>query len=160
MAKANNKPADAPAPALSKSDLQNAVVPAGHFTGGFVDAGKFQMPAGAVVKTMAQMVKPRDFPVGKVLVGKFVKIFETRPGKDESGNDKLGEGIEIVPDGAQIGVALPAGAIIRRALEIEGKGAAATSKYLGKTIAVQKLPDKIPSKKGNDAWNFVIAILD
>lgn len=158
MSKKNT--AGAQAPALTKSDLQNAVVPASHFASGFVDAAAFQMPASAVVKTMAPMIKPKDFPVGKVLVGRFKSIFETKPGKAEDGTDKLGEGIEIVPDGAQLGVAIPAGAVIRRALEIEGRGAAATSKFLGKTIAVQKLAEKIPSKKGNDAWNFVIAILD
>lgn len=130
-----------------------AVLPNASF---FQNAADFVLPANAVVKTLSPLLSPRDFPVGKVLVGRFTKIFETNPTKD-----KKGVGIEIVPDGSRTGIALAAVATISQALEIDdvSKGKQATSPHLGKIIAVQILPDKLPSKKGKDAWNFLVAIL-
>lgn len=120
---------------------------------GFVEASDFSLPEGAEINSMSPLVRPSEFPVGRVLVGKFTKIFETNPTPK-----KKGEGIEIVPNGSRVGIALPAVATLRTALKIEGEGKSATSEYIGRTIAVQLLPNKIPSKKGQDAWHFLVAI--
>lgn len=157
MAKKNT---NAPAP-ISRADLKGAELAApGEFAtlAGFVPAEKYVSPSNAKVVSMAPMLKPQQFPVGVVLVGKFAKIFATKPGKNEDGSDKTGEGFEIMPEGAKVGVALPAVAVLKRALEITGSGDAATSPHLGKTVAIQKLAEKIPSKKGNAAWNFIVEI--
>ncbi len=120
---------------------------------GFVDEANYTAPEGMIVRSMAPMIKPADWPVGKVLVGKFTKIFETNPTAK-----KKGEGIEIMPKGASVGVAVPAVATIRQGLEMQGNGAEATSEYLGRYIAIKKLEARLPSKKGQAAWHFVIAI--
>jgi hypothetical protein len=114
-------------------------------------------PKDVVVKSMSPMLKPAQWPAGAVLVGKFVRLFETHPGNNEDGTPKLGEGIEIVPEGSPVGVSLPAVAVLRTALEISGKGKEATSPFIGRIIEVELL-GKVPSKKGNDAWNFLVSI--
>lgn len=159
MAKKNTQ---SPAP-IRREDLRGSELAApGEFAGlaGFVPAEKYVSPTNARVVSMAPMIKPAAFPVGVVLVGKFAKIFATKPGKNDDGSDKTGEGVEIMPDGAKVGIALPAVAVLKRALEITGSGDNATSPLLGKTVAIQKLAEKIPSKKGNSAWNFIVEIHD
>lgn len=146
---------------ITRADLKGSELAApGEFStlSGFVPAENYVSPAGAKVVSMAPMLKPSAFPVGVVLVGKFAKIFATKPGKNDDGSDKTGEGFEIMPEGAKVGIALPAVAVLKRALEITGSGDAATSPHLGKTVAIQKLADKIPSRKGNSAWNFIVEI--
>lgn len=149
--------------AITRADLRNSanagsavsLVPEG-----FQDAKDFQMPEGAEIKVMSPMIRPVDFPVGKVLVGVFTKIFQTTPGKNEDGTDKKGFGVEIVPEGAQVGIALAAVATLKGALNITGTSMEdVKSPYLGRTIAVQRSANRLPSKKGNDAWHFLVAIL-
>jgi hypothetical protein len=120
---------------------------------GFVPLENFQAPEGIIVKSMSPMIKPADFPVGRVFVGKFTKMFETSPD-----NKKKGEGIEIVPHGAPMGIAVPAVATIRQGLEITGTGTEAKSPYIGRTISIQKMEKRIASKKGQAAWHFIIGI--
>lgn len=158
MAKKNNPNAVA----ISRSDLRaNAtenkmlsILPQG-----FVDTAEYVKPEGAIVKVMSPLMRPKDFPVGKVLVGKFAKLFDTNPGENEDGTKKIGEGLEIIPPGSDIGIALPAVATLKTALEItRAPGQPAVSPYVGRIISVQKMENRIPSKKGNDAWHFIVAI--
>lgn len=115
----------------------------------------FQMPEGTVVASMSPMIKPGDFPAGRRLLGKFSKLFKTKPA-----DDKDGAGIEITPDGAPVGIAIAAVTTIARALKIEQKnGEEPTSVYLGRYIVIERMEKKIPSKRGQDAWNFLVAIL-
>lgn len=145
-------------PSLSKADLEaaskNANVSLSTGTG-FITTEEFResMPEGVIVKSMSPLMKPVNFPTDKVLVGVFTKIFETNPAKG-----KKGEGIEIVPEGAPVGIALPAVATLRQGLEISGVGTAATSPFLGRTVAIKMLPERLQSKKGQAAWHFVVAI--
>lgn len=120
---------------------------------GFVDLAAFQAPAGILVKSMSPLIKPGDFPVGKVFVGKFTKLFETNPSAK-----KKGEGLEIVPEGAPMGIAVPCVATIRQGLEITGEGKDAKSPFLGRTISIQRMEKRIASKKGQAAWHFIIGI--
>lgn len=110
------------------------------------------------VVSMSPMLKPNNWPKdaeGKnlVLVGVFTKIFETTPAKK-----KVGFGIEVVPEGAPHGVAIPGTALIRSGLEISGEGKGATSPHLDKVIEVWLGEDPLPSKKGQAAWHFMIQI--
>ena len=121
----------------------------------FSDASNFSLPEGAEVVSRSPMLKPADFPDNKVLTGVFKKIFGTTPQ-----DGKKSVGVEIVPPGGQIGVALPAVATIAQGLKIDdcNKGADATSPYVGRVVSIQKLPGKLKSKRGQDAWNFLVAI--
>lgn len=119
----------------------------------FQSADDYKAPQGAIVKSMSPLLKPANFPLGKVLVGVFTKIFETRPAEG-----KVGEGVEIVPAGSPVGIALPVVATLRTGLELTGAGKQASSPHLGSTVAIKLMPERIPSKKGQDAWNFVVII--
>lgn len=122
-------------------------------------------PAGVIVKSMSPMLKPAAWPVidGKnaVLVGVFTKTFNTAEFSEGTGKDKktkVGTGIEVVPEGAPVGVALPVTATLRTGLEITGDGAEAKSPHLGCVVEIELLPERIKSKKGQAAWHFVVAI--
>lgn len=126
--------------------------------GGFVDRKEAVLPKGVIIKSFAPLIKPINWPKGKDgvnmrLVGKFVKIFTTQASKT-----KTGLGIEIVPDGAPVGVALPVTATLRTGLAISGEAENAKSEYMGRYVAIELLDEKLPSKKGQSAWNFVVAI--
>jgi len=153
-ASASQTAAAAPSAALTVNDIRPSTLAVlGAFQG-----TEFQLPEGVEIKALSPMIKPLDFPVGRVLVGKLTRLFETKPGTAEDGSAKKGEGLEIIPPGAKIGVSIPATAVLRVALDITGKGAEAKCPYIGRFIAVQKAAEKLPSKKGNDAWNFMVAI--
>lgn len=126
--------------------------------GGFINESEFKAPAGVIVKSMSPMIKLEKFPVGKVLVGVFTKCFKAGEFKNEDGSMRPGTGIEIVPKGAPVGIAIPLAATLRTGLEVVGTGNEAKSQYFGREVAIKKMPDRIPSKKGQDAWNFIVLI--
>jgi hypothetical protein len=121
---------------------------------------------GLKVRSRSPLLKPAVFPVGRILSGIFKRTIVCIAGKGEKGRDKLGCLIEIVPDLNSVGVAIPATATLVGPLEItqEGDGTKEGTKflspYIGHMVEIEKLDDKIPSKKGQDAWNFLVAISD
>lgn len=127
----------------------------------FVARSAVSTPKGAVVKSMSPMLKPALWPKidgqNAVLVGVFTKCFPTAEFK-EGKETKTGTGVEIVPAGAPVGVALPVTATLRTGLEITGDGEKATSPHLGRTVEIELLAERIKSKKGQAAWHFVVAI--
>ena len=153
-ASASTQSAPVPSVALTTADVRPATLAIMEA----FQSENFQLPEGVEIKALSPMIKPIDFPVGRILVGKLTRIFETKPGQNEDGSAKKGEGLEIIPHGAKVGVSLPATAVLRTALDITGKGGEAKPPYLGRYLAIQKTANKIPSKKGNDAWNFMVAI--
>lgn len=111
------------------------------------------------VISRSPMIRPGQLPLNKVLKGRLKRFITctARPAtKDEPA--KLGTMMEIVPDGSQVGVALACTAILCGALRIQGVGETATSEFMGKNIAIRRLEEKAPSKKGQDAWNFIVAV--
>jgi len=149
-------------PAVKGMQLESASL---EIVGGsaFVPAGSVKANKDIIIISMSPMIKPAQWPKGAdgnnlTLFGRFKKIFPTKPGKGDDGADKVGEGVEIVPDGQPVGVALPCTATLRQGLALTGSGENATSEYLGRNVAIELLPNKIPSKKGNAAWHFVVAI--
>jgi len=138
--------------------LGDALSPAAQ-TSAFVDSQELD-GGGFTIKTRSPLIKPDKFPLDKVLKGVFTKLVPCICGKMEDGKDKWGNLIEIVPVGAKVGVALAATAVLRGALDITGVGEEADSIHIGKVVAIQRLPEKLPSKKGNDAWNFIVGIQD
>lgn len=124
--------------------------------------GKNADMGGMVLRSRAPLIKPSKWPAGQQLVGFItgVKAVERLDGKKVSSWGL----IEISPDGKAVGVAIPATGTITQALEItcddEKKGAEAvySCPFIGHKVVIELLPDKIPSKKGNDAWNFVVAV--
>lgn len=113
---------------------------------------------GFVVKSRSPMLKPALIPTGKIIRGIFTKLITCVSALEKDGTKKPGNLIEIVKEGNQIGVAIPLTAVLANALEVTGKGDEAESKWLGHEIAIERLADKIPSKQGQDAWNFIVAI--
>lgn len=122
-------------------------------------------PANVIVKSMSPMLKPTAWPMDgnspMVLVGKLTKFFacgefkrKVKGGKTET---IVGTGCEIVPEGSPVGVALAVTAILRTGLGVVGDGEKATSEFLGRVVEVELL-GRVPSKKGQDAWNYVVAI--
>jgi hypothetical protein len=71
---------------------------------------------------------------------------------------KYGNLIEIVPQGATVGAAVPTVATIKTALEITGEGDDAVCPFIGYEVVLERLDGRIPSKRGNDAWNFIVAL--
>lgn len=132
----------------------------------FRSRSEVQTPAGVVVKSMSPLLKPANWPKdeqgnNKIVLGVFTKIFVTRAFTQKVGGktvEKLGLGVEIVPEGAPVGVALPVTATLQTALEITGEGKAATSQFVGRTVEIDLLPDRLASTKGQKAWHFVAAI--
>jgi len=120
----------------------------------------FIVKEGFIVKSRSPMIKPAALKKGDAITGVFTKIITCVAGKNDDGTDKPGNLIELVPRGAQVGVAFPVTAVIRGALDITGVGDKAESPHLGKEVIIQALGEenKIPSKKGQDAWNFIVAI--
>jgi hypothetical protein len=123
------------------------------------DVSKFK------VKSRSPMIKPAAFPIGQQLRGVIKRLItcEVQPavaaskGK-EAVPAKYGNLIEIVPQGATVGAAVPTVATIKMALEITGEGDSAECPYIGYEVIIERLDSRIPSKRGNDAWNFVVAL--
>jgi len=112
-----------------------------------LDSSKF------TVISRSPMLKPAQMPLGKAVVGVFTKLITCHPQKD-----KLGNMAEIVPVGSKVGVCIPLTGVLKGALRVTGEGDDAESEFVGKEVAIQRLNDKIPSKKGQDAWNFIVAV--
>jgi hypothetical protein len=117
------------------------------------------------VTSMSPLIKPANWPKDRngnnmKLVGKFTKIFTTHPGNDDKGQPKEGNGVEIMPPESKVGVALPLTATLRGGLEVSGVGSTATSPVLGKDVEIQLLEHRLPSKQGNDAWHFIVGIIE
>jgi len=146
-----------PSAGNSVSALTAPASPLSPAISGFQTAKDFALPAGATVKSFSPIIKPADFPVGQVFVGKFTKIFHTREFPMTGGGKKQGYGIEIIPAGAQVGIALPLVATLATAIEFN-EAAEIKSPFIGRTVAVQKGENKLKSTKGQDAWNFIVAV--
>lgn len=116
----------------------------------------YVIPEGIEIRSMSPLIAPAQFPANRRLVGKFTKIFETEPTKG-----KKGVGVEIIPIGMTSGIALPAVTTLARGLGLDDveKGKDATSPYIGRYVMIERLPNKIPSKQGQAAWNFLVGIL-
>lgn len=137
---------------LTAQDKQNAAMSA------FVSRSEANISDEAEVKSMSPMMKPDKWPAGKILTGRLKKFFTCGEFKDSNGNLKIGTGVEIVPEGAKVGVALALVATLRMGLEVTGDGKEATSDYIGRIVHVELLPDRLPSKRGQDAWHYLVAI--
>jgi hypothetical protein len=127
----------------------------------FLDRGSVSME-NVRVTSMSPLIAPSKFPIGKILMGKFTKIFVTKEFATDQqvkkGESRKGLGVEIMPAGAKVGIALPVVATLKTGLEIRGEGETATSENLGKTVYIELLPEKLKSKKGQDAWHFLVGI--
>jgi hypothetical protein len=117
---------------------------------------------GMKVKSRSPLLKPDKFPENQLLSGIFKRIITAHVGKGDDGEDKAGALIEIVPDMNAVGITIPAVATIATALELthtgEGRETVFHSPFLGHRLEIQKLPERIPSRKGQAAWNFLVAI--
>jgi hypothetical protein len=126
---------------------------------GASDVSKFK------VKSRSPMIKPGAFPLGMQLRGVIKRLItcEVQPavaaakGK-EAVPAKYGNLIEIVPLGGTVGAAVPTVATIKTALEIIGEGDDAVCPFIGYEVVLERLDGRIPSKRGNDAWNFIVAL--
>jgi hypothetical protein len=100
-------------------------------------------------------IKPAQMEPGKPYMGTFRSIqhFINKEKKEVVL-------VELVPDGERIGFSLYATAMLRRYLEITGEAGQLTSPYLGKYVKVVNPGDsaKVPSAKGQNAWNFIVEI--
>jgi hypothetical protein len=113
---------------------------------------------GFEVKSRPPTIKPVDFSPGMVLEGVLVGVHGIPATK--KGDGKPWCKIHIKPEGDRIGVEMAAGALLRSALEINAEDAeGATSPFIGHLVTIELGdPVKLPSKKGNDAWNFIVGI--
>jgi hypothetical protein len=125
-----------------------------------VDESEFSQPMR--ILSMSPMIKPDVFPTGKVLSGIFKGCITVIAGKNQDKSDKAGCLIEIVPSLDTLGYSIPAVATIMRALQItsigEGHESKFTSPYINHLVQIRKMPEKIPSKQGQDAWHFLVAV--
>ena len=121
-------------------------------------------PNKYIIKSRSPLIKPHQMPEGQALIGVLQRFIGVEVG---SGKDKrVGTLAEFKPQGSAIGYAIPLTAVLRGALEVTGDGAGETtgdsgeakSPFIGHEVVIQRMADKIPSKKGNDAWNFIVAI--
>jgi hypothetical protein len=154
------KKKNASLPALRGGQLEKAPKAAS----AFVSRKSLAPVEGVIVKTMSPMLKPANWPQvdgeNAVLVGRMTKFFKTGEFKRMVGKKEeivVGTGVEIIPEGAPVGVSLPVTATLRTGLAVDGDGADAKSEFLGRIVEVELL-GKVPSKKGQDAWNFLVAI--
>jgi hypothetical protein len=115
---------------------------------------------GMEIRSLPMLVKPATLPDGAMVTGTFDSIC-TLPLPDG------GFSRAIVLSNGNVKIAVPATAVIARALglpeigkdaKLEAAQAACTSPDLGKVIAIQKTGRKLPSKKGQDAWEFIVAV--
>ncbi len=118
---------------------------------------------GLRVKSRSPLLKPAQFPTGRILSGIIKRLITCKVGVGEKkGSIKYGCLIEIVPDLNSVGVAIPATATLMSPLEItqhgEGDATEFQTPYINHTVEIEKLEDKIPSQKGQSAWNFLVAI--
>lgn len=124
----------------------------------FVKNDALKLPSSVTVRSFAPMYKLDKFPTGVTAVGRLVKFFPCGKFKSEKGKPaREGTGFEIKPDGAPIGIALPLCATLRQGLAVSGEGENATSEALGCIVWIEKFEEKLPSKQGQDAWNFKVA---
>jgi hypothetical protein len=150
---------------VNKAITTGLLEKAGPAPAAFVARSTLKKVEGVIVKSMSPLLKPANWPKidgqNAVLVGVFTKIFVTKSFTEGSGKNavqKDGIGVEIVPVGAPAGIALPVTATLKTGLDITGEGKEAQSPYLGRIVEVELLADKIPSKKGNSAWHFLVGI--
>jgi hypothetical protein len=64
--------------------------------------------------------------------------------------------VEIIPVGAKVGVSLPLVATLKMGLQVGVVDGEPVSALLGKVVHIQLLPEKLPSKKGQAAWNYLV----
>jgi hypothetical protein len=144
------------------SDLTEPVQKSESAFGGFVTRASMPKVEGVIVKSMAPMIKPSLWPKHEgrnmVLVGIIGSCFKSGEWKDNASNTRFGTGVTITPAGATVGVSLPVTATLRTGLDITGDGKDAKSAFEGRTVEIELLDAKIPSKKGNDAWHFIAGI--
>ena len=155
MSTKNKKTVKSPAQkmALVKADgFTKNIVEAG--TGMFTESGE-GFGEDMEIKSRAPWIKPLNFPVGKLLTG-VLKGIGTRQSNQPDGRPWCM--LEIVPLSGGIGVAITATATITEALQITYKNGVYETPFLGHKVSIEKLADKIPSKKGNDAWHFLVAV--
>ena len=115
-----------------------------------------EIPKDAVVKSMSPLIRPLQFPTDKIAKGILTKFFQTEPSKG-----KKGLGFEIKPAGASIGIALPLVATLAQGLEVPRDCTLEQANKLpcvGKEVYIKRMPDKLKSKKGQDAWHFMVAV--
>lgn len=120
---------------------------------------------GMTIKSRSPLLKPDLFPVGEIMTGIVKKLITCVAGKNDDGTDKAGCLIEIVPSLDTVGYAIPAVATLMSALEIthvrgSGKEAVFSTPYLNHTVQIEKMAERIPSKKGQAAWMFLVAVSD
>lgn len=138
-------------------------------SGIFFKRSQVKATGKVIVKSMSPILKPINWPKidgqNVVVVGIFTKVvplseFTEGQGKDEK--TRQGYGVEIVPEGAPVGIVLPLVATLKTGLDITLDDAtrSGTSMALGKTVEIELLPERIPSKKGQAAWHFIVAIHD
>lgn len=153
----------------NKSSVSDITEPVERVTGpapsAFLPRAAVKRVEGVTVKSMSPMLKPINWPKidgqNAVLVGVFTKTFATGDFKEGTGKNEItkkGTGVEIVPQGAPVGIGLPVTTTLRTGLDITGDGKEATSPYLGRTVEIELMPERIKSKKGQAAWHFLIAI--
>lgn len=115
---------------------------------------------GFNVRSRPPTIKPTDFSPGMVLEGVLKSVERIEGTAHRKGESvKPWVKIHIVPEGEDIGVSMAAGAMIAQALDIEIGDDGAECPFIGHLITVELGdPIKLPSKKGNEAWNFVVAV--
>ncbi len=111
-----------------------------------------------VIKSRPPTIKPADFPIGQALVGILWSVNRVEGKPDKDGTSKPWAKIVIKGSPTDLGVELTATAVLRSALEITLADDGAHSPYLHHEVTIERLADKLYSKKGNDAWNFIVGI--
>ncbi len=114
---------------------------------------------GFTIHSRSPMLKPAQMPEDKAIRGRFKRFVgcEVQPAT-KTKPAQIGTMIEIVPDGQHVGVVIPLTVVLRNALQVTGEGESAESPFVGKIIKIQKLAERIPSKQGQDAWNFIVGV--
>jgi hypothetical protein len=116
---------------------------------------------GFKAKTRPPTMKPDMFQPGDVLEGILVGVHKIEGTKQKDGSQKSWCKIHIKPEGDELGVEMAAGGMIRFGLEITDEGDVAHTPYIGRAIQIELgNPVRIKSKKGNDAWNFIVRVAD
>jgi hypothetical protein len=119
---------------------------------------------GMTIKSRSPMLKPDKFPVGQLMTGIIKRLITCIVGQGDAGEDKAGCLVEIVPTLDTVGYAIPAVATISSALDItstgKGKDAVFETPYLNHRVQLEKMAERSPSKKGQAAWVFLVAVSD
>jgi hypothetical protein len=119
------------------------------------DTSMFKAPTDDGFKTVSRppTVKPAQWPDGAAIQGEVVDVHQYTPDKQK--NPAI---VITIQTGADQKVCIYATAVIKAAYGLKADDEKSQKSLIGKLVQIIKTGERLPSKQGQDAWEFICRI--